>query len=53
MKSPFILGWGKGGIMSVLYCYYCHEYIDTDFNTEHFNEEGDCELQIKEEEKND
>lgn len=22
--------------MSVIYCPYCHEHIDTDFNAEHF-----------------
>lgn len=25
--------------MSILYCEYCHEYIDTDYNAEHFTDE--------------
>ena len=28
--------------MSVMYCEYCHGYIDTDFNVEHFTDDGDC-----------
>ena len=29
--------------MSILYCEYCHEYIDEDFNVEHFLPTGECE----------
>tara|TARA_R110000803_G_scaffold61223_1_gene120969 strand:- start:6355 stop:6480 length:126 start_codon:yes stop_codon:yes gene_type:complete len=25
--------------MSVMYCEYCHSYIDTDFNVDHFTDE--------------
>lgn len=25
--------------MSIAYCGYCHKYIDTDFDTEHFTDE--------------
>ena len=35
--------------MSVMYCEHCDKYIDTDFNAEHFDENGDCE-EAKEEE---
>ena len=28
--------------MSIAYCEYCHAYIDTDYNAEHFNEDGKC-----------
>lgn len=27
--------------MSIEYCYYCDEHIDTDFNSEHFILNGD------------
>jgi hypothetical protein len=26
--------------MSIQYCEYCNKYIDTDFDTEHFDSEG-------------
>ncbi len=32
--------------MSVLYCEYCHEYIDTDFNEEHYTSDGECVNEI-------
>ena len=28
--------------MSVMYCENCHDYIDTDYNAEHFDSNGDC-----------
>lgn len=28
--------------MSIAYCEYCHAYIDTDYNAEHFDENGIC-----------
>ncbi len=42
--------------MSVMYCHYCHLYIDTDYDVEHFtvDEEtqcfGKCIKQIEDEE---
>ena len=37
--------------MSIQYCYYCDQHIDTDFNAEHFDsEEYEC---IYEEQDND
>ena len=42
--------------MSILYCEYCHEYIDTDYNAEHFtDEDGECSdkcMNQQEDEKN-
>lgn len=41
--------------MSIQYCHPCDEYVDTDFNAEHFDEEGNCaeieeiEQELKEE----
>lgn len=32
--------------MSVVYCEYCHTYIDTDFNAEHFVDENGDESEI-------
>ena len=34
--------------MSILYCEYCHAYIDTDFYAEHFLADGECELEVVE-----
>lgn len=28
--------------MSIQYCDYCDKHIDTDFEVEHFNEDGVC-----------
>ena len=28
--------------MSVMYCTVCDQYVDTDWNVEHFNEDGNC-----------
>ena len=28
--------------MSVLYCDFCDEYVDTDFNAEHYTGGGKC-----------
>lgn len=28
--------------MSIIYCHNCDEYIDTDYNVEHFDDEGEC-----------
>ena len=36
--------------MSIEHCEYCHAYIDTDFNAEHFDENGIC---IKQQEDED
>lgn len=35
--------------MSIVYCEYCDEYIDTDFNAEHFNTgmEARCEQELE------
>ena len=35
--------------MSIMYCEYCHWYIDTDFDSEHFDEDGTCfeEMEVK------
>lgn len=30
--------------MSVQYCHECHKYIDTDYDVEHFDENGECDL---------
>ncbi len=32
--------------MSVMYCEYCHKYIDTDYDAEHFDSDGECLEQI-------
>ena len=43
--------------MSIVYCEYCHEYIDTDFNAEHFIDEvGECSeicIEQQEDERDD
>ena len=28
--------------MAVQYCEHCHEYIDLDYNCEHFDDNGNC-----------
>jgi len=28
--------------MSVVYCEYCDQHIDTDYNAEHFTDDGEC-----------
>jgi len=33
--------------MSIVYCEYCHDYIDTDFNLEHFDEDDQCLQEIE------
>ena len=35
--------------MSIMYCEYCHLYIDEDFDCEHFDEDGECveEMEVK------
>lgn len=35
--------------MSIMYCDFCDLYIDTDFNLEHFNEDGECENEKEQE----
>ena len=35
--------------MPVEYCHYCDQYIDLDWNLEHFTDDGVCERQIEEE----
>ena len=36
--------------MSVVYCEYCHEYVDLDFNVEHFDDDGEtCIKQLEDE----
>jgi len=35
--------------MSVMYCEYCDEQVDTDYHPEHFDDNGDCALGIDEE----
>jgi hypothetical protein len=32
--------------MSMLYCRVCEKDIDTDFNAEHFDEEGRCTEEV-------
>ena len=42
-------------IMSIMYCHNCDKYIDTDWDAEHFTEDGNCikfmEYQITQEEQ--
>ena len=28
--------------MSILYCCFCNEYVDTDYHSEHYNSNGEC-----------
>lgn len=37
--------------MSVMYCEHCDQYIDTDYNAEHFDEDGNCELEKEDSEE--
>lgn len=34
--------------MSILYCFFCDEYIDTDYDSEHYLSDGECELEAVE-----
>lgn len=36
--------------MSVMYCDYCDKLVDTDFNAEHFDDDGNCEIENEENE---
>lgn len=33
--------------MSVEYCYKCDQYIDTDYNAEHFDVHAECQMTEK------
>ena len=39
----------KESDMSIVYCEYCDEYIDTDFDSEHFDDDGKCWEELLEE----
>ena len=39
--------------MSVVYCEYCDEYIDTDFDVEHFDEDENCFKELEDNKTDD
>jgi len=39
--------------MSILYCEFCGEYIDTDFDDEHYLPDGECAEETISKLKND
>jgi hypothetical protein len=34
--------------MSVMYCEWCDRHIDTDWDVEHFDEQGQCVMELEE-----
>ena len=39
--------------MSMIYCAYCHKYVDTDWQDQHFDEDGEnCMKQLEDQPKN-
>ena len=38
-------------MMAVQYCEYCDKNIDLDWNVEHFDEDGECEIKKEDEDE--